>query len=676
MLALFLGLAARAAHLSLWDPRAEARGDAQVLTALALAPERGVVVDREGAELALTLDAPSVYAVPAEVRDAAATARSLAQALAVPAGPLLRRLREPRPFAFVARWVDADRAERVRRLALPGIGVLSEPRRTYPNRELAGTLLGFANIDGVGVRGVERLEDSWLRGRPRRVPVERDARGRLLVGPGLDPHAAAGGDVALTLDAALQAEAEAALGRAVEASGARGGCVVVLDPVQGDVLALAERPAFDPNRFRSVAYPRSRSRAFLDALEPGSTLKMFVVAAALEAGVLEPDDVIDLEGGILRVPGKVIRDREPHDTLDVASVLRLSSNVGSVRIAQRVGARRHFEALRRFGFGAATGSGFPEESSGLLRSWRQWKPLDHATIAFGQGVNATPIQLAVATAALANGGVRVRPRLVNARREAGGTWEPVPVASGERVVSARTAAQLVAMLESAAGAEGTGRRAALAGVRVAGKTGTAQKLDAETGTYAPNRYLAWFAGVAPADAPRVAVVAVLDEPGDEAHTGGAVAAPLFARVAAARLTRIGIATEPLETAPRLARKAEPERVASVAKPAGPAPPAEPAKDAPRPPVEARVMQPREPQPRTKPVAAGPPSVVEMGDRILLPDLRGLTEAEVRRVDQASPLQVEFVGRGRVVSQEPEPGSILPRARAHVRVRFARAGGEG
>lgn len=403
----FLALAARAAHLSLLEPRAGQRAAAQTRTELALAAERGLIVDRHGAELALTLDAPSVYVVPAAVQDPGATAAALAPVLELPTRSLRERIAEPRPFAFLARWVEPARAERVRAVGRPGIGVLHEPRRVYPHRTLAGSVLGFANIDGEGVRGVERLEDAWLRGRPRSVPVERDAHGRLLMGPGLDPREAAGGDVALTLDATFQAEAEAALADAVAATGARGGFVVSLDPARGDVLALAERPAFDPNRFRNMPYAQTGSRVFLDALEPGSSLKPFVVAGALEAGVIAPRDVFDLEGGRMRVPGKAIRDEHPHPALDVASILRVSSNVGVVKIAQRLGPQRHFEALRRFGFGHETGSGFPEESPGLLRPWRDWKPLDHATIAFGQGVNVTPIQLAAATATLANGGLQI-----------------------------------------------------------------------------------------------------------------------------------------------------------------------------------------------------------------------------------------------------------------------------
>jgi cell division protein FtsI (penicillin-binding protein 3) len=632
----FAGLALRAAHLSVVDERGSDLGDRQGHSVLTLAPERGTVFDRTGSELALTVDAPSVYAVPAALEDVDATARKLAPVLGLDRRELRERLRRRRAFVFLSRWVAPEQARALRDLDLPGIGLLDEPRRTYPHKELSASVVGFANIDGRGVRGIEQQEEDWLRGRPRRIPVERDGSGRLLLMESEDPWSTAGGDVALTLDATMQADAMVGLQDAMRRTGARGGIVLSMDPRSGDVLALAEAPSFDPNRFREVTYASTRSRAFLDAIEPGSAMKPFVVAAALETGAIGQDDLIDCEGGSWRIPGKTIRDLKPHGWLGSAEILRVSSNIGAVKIAFALGARAHYEMLRRFGFGIATGSGFPEESAGLLRSDRGWRPVDHATIAFGQGVSVTPVQLAAATSALANGGEWVRPRLVAAHRPPGGDWRHTIPEVLRRVVAPETAAAIRAMLADVTGPGGTGRRAALAGVPVAGKTGTAQKFDARAGRYSGDRFVAWFIGMAPAASPRLVVVVALDEPRRPTHTGGAAAAPLFARVAAAQLARLGILTEPRPSAAR-----------------------------------------------TPAVAAGPPprartplpEVVRMEGRVLMPDLLGLGVDEVREITAKHDLEVEISGSGRAIAQDPPPGTVVAEHGVRIRVRFEKGGGQ-
>jgi cell division protein FtsI (penicillin-binding protein 3) len=530
----FVGLSARAAHLTVFDQRGWLLGERQHKAVLTLAPERGAILDRNGRELALSVDAPSVYAVPSAVDEPARSARRLARALGRDPARIAARLRHDGPFVFLARWVTAQQSAAVKALGLAGVGIIEEPRRVYPTKELAAQFVGFANIDGRGVRGIEQLEDAWLQGTPRRLPVERDGTGHLLVDLGDEGWSTAGGDVRLTLDAAMQADAMLALRRAIQATRARGGVVVSLDPHTGDLLALAEAPGFDPNRFRELRYADTRSRAFLDALEPGSTLKAFLVAAALENGAVTREARIDCEDGTFRVPGKTIRDARPHGELSVTGILRVSSNIGAVKLALALGPGPHVQMLRRFGFGSSTGSGFPDESAGLLREPLRHRPVDHATLAFGQGLSVTPAQLAAATAALANEGRWLRPRLVAARRRAGGTWQPTRPEPARQVVSPQTAATLLAMLETVTGPDGTGRRAALRGVAVAGKTGTAQKFDPELGRYSDDRLVAWFIGAAPADAPRLVVVAALDEPRRPLHTGGAAAAPPFASPALGR----------------------------------------------------------------------------------------------------------------------------------------------
>jgi cell division protein FtsI (penicillin-binding protein 3) len=447
--------------------------------------------------------------------------------------------------------------------------------------------------------------------------------------------------------------------------------VLSLDPHTGDVLALAERPSFDPNRFREARFADTRSRAFLDVVEPGSTLKLFTVAGALDAGAIGPRQIFDCEEGAFRVPGKTIRDRHPFGVLDAAGILRVSSNVGATKIAQALGAESHARTLRRFGFGAPTGSGFPDEAAGLLRDWRRWRPVDHANVAFGQGVSVTAIQLAAASAALADGGVFRRPRLVLARRSRGGEWVPAPPSPAERAVGASTAAAVLGMMRGVVGPEGTGRLAALRDLPVAGKTGTAQKIDPETGTYADDRYIAWFVGVVPADDPRLVIVTMLDEPVGLAHTGGMVAAPLFAKVAAAQLRTLGIVTRP--DLPELRVAAAPEEAPEAA-------PERPPRPRPAVPAPSRAAAPPEPPPRRERVAgrpAGHPGenrIAALDDRVLLPDFRGLSPDEVRRLTAGSRLNVELQGRGLAVAQEPEPGTILAGGSRRVRVRFAGGGG--
>ena len=658
LLLAFVALSARAAHLSVLDERGQTQGQRQIRSEIVLPPERGTIYDRSGSELAMTLEAPSVYALPGEIADPAAAAARLAPVLGVERRDLAARLSGARSFRYLARWITPEQAERVEALGLAGVGILREPRRTYPFGGLAAQVLGFANIDGQGVRGIEQQEDAWLRGEGRRLPVERDGSGRLLVPEAREPWSTAGGDLVLTLDAAMQADATAMLRDAVQKTGARGGIVVSIDPENGDVLALAELPGFDPNRFREVPFSATRSRAFLDALEPGSAMKAFLVAAALEHGAIEPDTWIDCENGSYRVPGKTIRDVHPHGWLHPADVLRVSSNIGSVKIAIALGARAQYEMLRGFGFGASTGSGFPEESSGLLRPRQAWRPVDQATIAFGQGVSVTPIQLAAATAALANGGEWVRPRLVASRRAPGGEWQTTAVDEPRRVLSPDTTRAVLAMLQGVATPQGTGRRAALRGLAVAGKTGTAQKLDRETGRYSADRFVAWFIGVAPADAPRLAMVVALDEPRRPAHTGGAAAAPVFARVAAAQLARLGIHTEPLVDAPAAGARPPEPAVAAVeaeGEPPGSLPVARP----PRPPAE-RLQR--------------LPEVARIGDRVLLPDLRGLSVAEVREITAKHGLAVDVSGKGRAIAQEPPPGTVVAARGARIRVRFDASGG--
>jgi cell division protein FtsI (penicillin-binding protein 3) len=677
LLGTFAVLAARAAHLSVFDERGAERGENQAERVMTLLPDRGSIVDRNGAGLALTVEAPSVYVEGRTVQDPAEAARSLAAILDLDRRDLAIRLRKHAGFWFVRRWITPEQGAKLAAAKIPGVGMINEPRRIYPYRALGARVVGFANIDGNGVRGIEQQENTWLRGTTRRLRVERDGSGRFLLSDTQSTWGTAGGDVALTIDAALQADAERALAAAVERTGAKGGLVLAMDPHTGEVLSAAEWPGFDPNRFRRTPYSATRSSAFLDAMEPGSAMKAFLVAGALEHGAISPHDMIDTEGGHLRVPGKTITDKHDYGMLDPAHVLQVSSNIGAVKIGYALGPRAHFETLRAFGFGLSTRSLFPDESSGLLRSWKEWRPVDHATISFGQGISVTPVQLAAAASAIANGGLLVRPRLIAARRTPGGEWQPTRVEVVHRVIGQETAETLLGMLETVVSDEGTARAAELPGVRVAGKTGTAQKWETETGTYSQTKFRAWFIGIAPADDPRIVIVSELDEPKHPLHTGGAAAAPLFAAVAPGQLAHRGIFLQGAEV-----------QVAQAAPPAGTRPstpasePAELPAVASAGPANASFAQraegerrqsdaARAPSSRPTPPAPAPPTVAisAFRDRVLLPDFTGLSKDEVTQVTAKNRLRVELRGDGLAVRQDPPPGSVVVAGSEIVRIQF-------
>lgn len=640
-LILFLGLAARAAHLTVIDDQGHDLWGRQVYSRLEIPPARGVVYDRRGSELAVSVTAPSVYAIAGEI-DVPAQ-RALARTLGIPFTTLADRLSGRTRFTYIARWVGEEQAHRIARLGLPGVGLVAEPKRAYPAGPAAGGLLGFANIDGEGVRGVEQLENRWLSGKRMVVPVERDGGGQLLARVPLRPSDAAGGDIALTIDLGMQAAAEEALNEAVERTGARGGSIITLDPATGEVLAAAQAPAFDPNHFRTTPFVNTGARAFDEAAEPGSTLKVFLAAAALETGAVERNERFDTSGGQIRVPGKTIRDRRDFGELDVGGMLRVSSNVAAVMIAQRVGREEHHAILQRFGFGKPTGMRLVGESAGLLRPWRDWKPVDHATIAFGQGISATPIQLAAAMAAIANGGEWLAPRVVLARRPSGGDWQYDRPATPRRAVSRETAEAVLAMMRGVVSSTGTGRLAGLANVSVAGKTGTAQKLDPVSRRYEDD-YIAWFIGAVPAEAPRLVVTVALDDP-KRGHSGSAIAAPLFARVSAAHLAHLGIMTRPEPLPLRTL-----ERVETAVASASPPPPARKRTAKPRPPLE----------------------IPRIGDRVFVPDFLGYSLSEVRQITAAHALQLQASGSGLAIEQQPAPGTVLARGQRRVQVRFAQS----
>ncbi len=700
-------VAVRAGQLATVNPDAVSQGLRQIHTRITLPSARGLILDREHRELAISVFAPSVYVFPKLLGDRKAAARRLAKELDGDVAAITRKLTGRDGFTYLARWIEPAQAERILALGLPGVGIENEPRRTYPASAMAAPLIGFADIDGQGVRGIEQMMDGWLKGQPRTLAVERDATGRLLASDTIDPRVTAGGDISLTLDAGLQAQAEAALSEAVESTGSKGGLVIAVDPATGDILSLVEAPGFDPNDFRHTAFERTRSRVFLDAIEPGSTMKAFLVAAAVDAGAIDRHTMIDTGDGFVRVPGKSIRDHHPYGVIDPAGLLQFSSNVGAVWVGQRLGRERLHAALVRFGFSKATGCGFPQESNGLLRDWRAWRQIDEATVAFGQGVNVTPIQLAMATAALANDGVLMRPRLVAERRPPMGRWETLPVERVGQAVSPETARELRGMLQNVVGPEGTGRLAGLADVAVAGKTGTAQVFDPVTKTYSQNRYTAWFVGMAPADAPRIVIVVALDEPKGIAHTGGAVAAPLFALVATSQLAHQGIVTKP-EPIPAIqvpSWVAVQERIDARKRSAGGLVSSTLPEQAPKPlaatpaatnTVETKVLPPPPTSAPPRAMVAAVSAMPQVSSRppvsrqvnatagldplrtVMVPDFRGTTIEAARRIAAGESLDIRLrgAGSGRVIGQSPAAGSIVDGRERTITLSLATSSEEG
>lgn len=533
----YAGLGVRAVQLQALDAEWLAARAQVHRSTVRLEPLRGEIHDRHGTLLAGSAEVESVAASPRRISDARSTAAALARALDLPQKHLRKRLSSGRSFVWIKRWATPEEADRVRDLGLAGVSLHPERKRFYPSG-LAAAYLGFAGRDGEGLSGLELAFDAALRGSSASLPLLRNAHGQRLIRWKGDTNARAGARVVLTLDARLQHYAENLLEQTMQRTRARHATLVALDPWTGDLLAVAERPTFDPNRFWLEKPSAFRARAFVDVFEPGSTLKPFGIAMALDAGVVRANDRFDCEQGAWRVGDHVIHDFKPYGALSVHDIITLSSNIGAAKVAEQLGATRLVEGLRAFGFGQSTGSGFPGESPGILRPLRESQRVERANLAFGQGIAVTALQLAAAGATLANGGQRVSPRLVLRVEGPGGTVE-WPSGLGERVLSESTARSIRAMLQDAV-ARGTGKAAALPQYPVAGKTGTAQKVV--NGSYSKDRFVASFMGLVPAQNPRLVVVVVIDEP-QGAHTGGQVAAPVFREL-------VGFALEQLPLRPR------------------------------------------------------------------------------------------------------------------------------
>lgn len=496
-------------------------------------PRRGVIYDRSGRPLAMSIAVDSIFAVPSEIPDQATTASLLARILKDDPHEILARMKSSHAFCWIARKVENDVAARIRALNLKGIYFQKESKRFYPKRDLAAQTLGYVGLDDEGLGGIERAYNARLRGKPGAMLISLDARRKWFGRVERQPDA--GENLVLTIDQNIQYIAESELDAAMSSTHALAGTVIVQNPRTGEILALANRPTFNPNWFQKSSAQALNNRAVSDIYEPGSTFKIVTIAAALEEKLAKPEDVIDCQMGAIYIGKTRIRDHKAYGDLTVAQILANSSDVGAIKLALRLGDERFDHYIRAFGFGKQTGIELPGETRGIAKPVARWSKVSIGAIAMGQEIGISGVQLISLISTIANDGVYNAPRLVAGATDAGadqdGRLQKIMFhpANEHRVISTLTAAEMKKMMEGVV-LFGTGKKAILNGYTSAGKTGTAQKADPATGRYSRTQYIASFAGFAPVNNPALSIAVILDAPVGP-HEGGLVAAPVFARIA-------------------------------------------------------------------------------------------------------------------------------------------------
>jgi len=544
-LALGLGVVmARAVQLQvLHRGELSEKAASQYKHALQKSPRRGTIYDANNQELAVSVEVSSICAYPRRIRSPKKSASALARTLKLPRAAVQKKLCSRKSFVWIKRKASPKEAAAVKSLKLAGIDFITESRRFYPMKTLAAQVLGFCGTDGRGLEGLEYYYDPFLSGREDQWMVFKDALGRPFKTESASPAIQDGYNLILTIDKTIEDIAERALCETVERFSAKSAIAVVMEPKTGAVLAIAHAPRFNPNSFKHYEPWIRRNRAITDTFEPGSTFKIFLGAAALESGRIRPGSLFDCEQGRYQVGANVIHDVHAFGALSFEDVLKFSSNIGAAKIGAAIGAESFYQTLKAFGFGSRTGIDCPGESPGCLPPPERWSDMDALAICFGQGVSVSALQLATAVCAAANGGVLMRPYLVQAMTDAKGrlvkSFQPAKVG---RAISSKAACNLVHMLERVVAKGGTGQKAALSGYRVAGKTGTAQKVDLATRRYARNKHVAAFTGFVPSRDPALAIVVVVDEPKKSPY-GGVVAAPAFRRIAEEALQYLKVPPE-------------------------------------------------------------------------------------------------------------------------------------
>ena len=514
------------------------KGESRYRRDIEVSASRGKIIDRNGDMLAISTPMKSIWAIPADARTmSVAQKQQLAALLEISVRELDGKIASEKTFAFVKRQVPPETAERIAALKLPGVHQEKEYRRYYPTGDMTAHIVGFTGVDDKGLEGVELAFQQSLLGQPGSRSVIRDRRGNIIEDVRALKPPQDGKEIRLALDSKIQYLAYSQLKAAVAEHKAKAGGVIVIDSQSGEVLALANWPTYNPNNRESLSGAQLRNRALTDTFEPGSTLKPFTAALAMEKGKFRPDTIINCAPGRITIGNATISDAHPHGALSVAQVIQKSSNVGVTKMALTLPPREMWEMFDAVGFGQVPQLGFPGEVTGRLRPWKNWRPIEQATMSYGHGISVSLIQLARAYSVFARDGDLIPLSLLKT---------DVPVVHGAPVFSAQTARDMRVMLEMAAGPEGTAPKARVPGYRVGGKTGTAHKL--ENGVYA-NKYVSAFVGFAPISQPRLIVAVMIDEPSAGQHYGGAVAAPVFSQVMGAALRTLGIPPDaPLQVA--------------------------------------------------------------------------------------------------------------------------------
>ena len=588
-----------------------------------LTPVRGVIYDRNNAPLAVSIEMDSCYAEPRSIDNVRDVAARLAPFLGMSRETLGRKLNGNRNFAWLQRRMPPDLVQKIKELDLDGIGFVKETKRFYPNGEVASHVIGFTGLDPDGLEGVELKYNSTILGSTGYLVTERDALGRDVAQKGtVVTKASKGQNVTLSLDKNIQYITEKELAKAVTDSGAKGGMALVVEPQSGRVLAMANYPSFNPNAYSRYSPSFLRNKTIVDSFEPGSTFKVFLIAAALEEKVVTPNDAFNCENGSYSIGGRTIHDTHKYGRLTVADILKYSSNIGAAKIGGRLGQERLYNHLKDFGFGARSGIDLPGEAYGYLRNGSQWFGVDLATISFGQGVSATALQLVMAVSAVANGGMLMKPYVVEKISDENGVEiEQISPQERRRVISPETAKVMARMMEGVATEGGTGMNAAVEGYRVAGKTGTAQKVDPVTRGYSVDKRTASFVGFIPADNPKLVILVVVDEPKTSPY-GGVVAAPAFSAIAQQSLCYLKVPPDP-------ALKTRHETI-----------------------------EVKTPVPADETTAAAEGTINDGVEGTVMPDFRRMSMRQVMQTMEKRGLNVKLLGSGRAMEQNPPPGQRI------------------
>jgi cell division protein FtsI (penicillin-binding protein 3) len=637
-----------------------ARAARQQQRIIEITPKRGSIYDRNMDPLAMSIPVDSVFAVPVEVGDAPLAAQLLSRVLGIPSDVLEAKLASAQTFVWIARKVPPDKKEAVEALDLKGIYFQKENQRIYPKRDLAAHVLGFVDLDEKGLGGIEYELDNQIRGKSEKIVVMADARQRWF--DGVEAQRERGADVVLTLDEQIQYIAERELTAAIAKTHALAGSVVVMNPNNGEILALANWPKFNPNAANEASPEARMDRAVTALYEPGSTFKLITLAAAFDQDIIRPEEVFDCENGAVYLAGHRIRDHEPFGLLTVSDILAQSSDVGAIKIALQLGAPKFYDYIRAFGFGQLTGVDLPGESKGLVRKLENWSAISIGSISMGQEVGVTPIQLITAVSAIANGGLLYKPHAVaELRRDKQILPMPGPLAPVEprRVIRPETAATLRRLMEGVI-LNGTGRLAHLEGWTAAGKTGSAQKIDPATGRYSRTQLIASFIGFAPINNPAAAILVSLDSPAGE-HEGGQVAAPVFKRIAEQVLAYLDVPRDvPID--PQLIQVAYRDRNASKLAALSDFTPTDFAALPDLPPAKSSGINARS----AKRPAPEVTVAVDGGGDISVPDFSGKTMREVTATCLKLGLDPFLVGSGLAVNQAPRAGmQVRPGAKLTV-----------